>query len=285
MTGFGHAERSLEKAEIVVDIRGVNSRYFDFKAHLGREWVEIEAVLKSEVQQAVSRGRIDLFVDVRLHSSDQIGLDHQLLNSYLALAEKLKAAGVPGELSIADLIAIPGLLSQTAIDADSAREPVLEATREALARLVEARLSEGAALQSDIEARLDQIEMLTREIAARAGLIQEHYRSKFEAQLLNWGKELHLDEKRLAEEVFYYVQRSDIAEELARLRSHIDRFRSFLRDESEPALGKNLDFLCQEMHREVNTILSKSPLVEVSQRAVAAKTEIDRIREQVQNVE
>ncbi len=164
------------------------------------------------------------------------------------------------------------------------REPVLQTLREALEALLEARGQEGKALEEDITDRLAKFAGLVDQIESAAGRIREYYEDRLRKQIERLSTEIDFDEARLAQEVFYYVERSDVSEELRRLQSHIQRFRNYL-EESEGALGKSLDFLCQEMNREVNTVLAKSGLVDLTEAAVEAKAEMERIREQVQNVE
>jgi len=285
MTGFGHAERSLEGLHVTVDIKTVNSRFLDLKIHMSRDWLEIEPQLKSEMQKFLTRGRVDVFVDVQASLPQLLKVDEAIVEGYITAADRLRALGAAGNLSVEGLLSLPGVVARSSLSLDLLRDPLLETLREALGRLAESRRVEGAALQEDITKHLDSLESHVRTAASAAGRIREHYLERLKKQITALASEVEIDERRLAQEVFFYVERSDISEELARLASHLERFRHYLAQSGEESVGKNLDFLCQEIHREVNTILSKSSLVDLTSTAVEAKAEIEKIREQVQNVE
>ena len=161
----------------------------------------------------------------------------------------------------------------------------METLREALGKVVSTRSNEGAALEKDFQERLKNLTDLTDRIAKEAEKILDHYREKLKNRVEKLGKEQHLDENRLAQEILHYADRSDIAEEITRLRSHVSQFQEFLSGSDKEPIGRKLDFISQEMGREMNTILSKSPLPAISELAVEGKTVIEKIREQVQNVE
>ncbi len=287
MTGFGHARRSLEEAEIVVDIKTVNGRYFDFKARLARELIDLEPLLKSEVQKSVARGRVDVFVDLQVKSAWQVELNRGLLESYLRIAERLRALGVGGELAVSDLISIPGLVSVGGewARSETLRAALLEAVREAVSRLLESREVEGQAIRRELAKRVEALDRLATRIGDGAERVRTHYREKLDRAVSEHTGDLSFDEGRLAQELLFYVERADISEEIERFRIHLNRFKSCLESPGDAPVGKNLDFLCQELNREVNTMLAKAGLGDVSETAVEAKAEVERIREQVQNVE
>lgn len=284
MTGFGHAEGSFGDIRVSVDVKSVNSRYLDFKLHLGREWLELEPLMKKEIEARLARGRVDVFADIQSTSADLLVLNEGIARSYLAASERLENWGVKGDLDVASLFGLPGVLARGAVSMEAIREPVLQTLRRALEALSEARGQEGKALEKDITDRLANFASQVDVIESAAGRIREYYEDRLRRQIDRLSTEINFDETRLAQEVFYYVERSDVSEELSRLQSHIQRFRTYLQ-ESEGPLGKSLDFLCQEMNREVNTVLAKSGLVDLTEAAVEAKAEMERIREQVQNVE
>lgn len=286
MTGFGHAERHTSRFQILVDLRTVNSRYFDFKARLPRELIELENGLKSIIQQRLPRGRIDFHLELRPLAGGSPGLNEEMALRYLKAADRLRELGLEGVLSVADMLVLPGVLlvpgEVGALD-DEVRSSVEDAVREAVAGAWESRRQEGQALKAELDRRHACLARLVEGIAAGAGSVRDHYRRKLETALAEWGAGVSVDENRLLQELVLYVEKSDISEEIARLRSHLVKFETLL--EADGAVGRDLDFLCQEMNREVNTILAKSVLVDVTEAAVAAKVEIERIREQVQNVE
>ncbi|MEJ2081662.1 MAG: YicC family protein [Acidobacteriota bacterium] len=284
MTGFGHAEGSFGDIQVSMDVKSVNSRYLDFKLHLGREWLELEPLMKKEIEARLARGRVDVFADIQSTSPDLLVLNEGIARSYLAAAEKLKDWGVDGDLDVASVFGLPGVLGRGATSVEAVREPVLLTLREALGALLQARGQEGRALETDITDRLANFASLVEVIESAAGRIRQYYEERLRKQIDRLSAEFQFDETRLAQEIVYHVERSDVSEELRRLQSHIQRFRSYLRESAGP-LGKNLDFLCQEMNREVNTVLAKSALVDLTDAAVEAKAEMERIREQVQNVE
>lgn len=284
MTGFGHAEGSYEDVRISIDVKSVNSRYLDFRLHLGREWLELEPLMKKEIESRATRGRVDVFVDIQSTASDLLVLNEGIARSYLAAAEKLQGLGVKGDLDVSVLVGLPGVLTKGAVSADLIRAPVLQTLGKALDELVRARADEGKALEKDITDRLASFTALVQVIESSADRIREYYENRLRKQVDRLSGEVPFDEARLAQELFYYVERADVSEEIRRLQSHVQRFQGYLQG-TDGALGKNLDFLCQEMNREVNTILAKSGLVDLTEAAVEAKAEMERIREQVQNVE
>ena len=287
MTGFGRAEKLFEEVNVAVDIRTLNSRYLDFKARLPKELAFFEAGLRKEVQARLRRGRIEVYVSLTYTSTHQYELNEPVVRNYLALAEKTRSWGMDGALDLSTLFQCPEVIIARRLDSSS--EPILnsllETVREALDAVVVARRSEGAALKTDLENRIQNLEKVVEKVAGETGRVREHYREKLVQRLNELNAPQVLDENRLTQEVFFYAGRSDISEEVTRLRSHIGRFRQYLVETDHQEVGKSLDFLCQEMNREINTILSKSPLAEISEIAVEGKSEIEKIREQVQNVE
>jgi len=287
MTGFGHAEGVMEHFEISVDVKTVNSRFFDFKPRLPRELSSLEADLRRVVQEFLKRGRIDLYVEFKPTDKGQLEINEAMVDSYLQVGRQLNDSGVSGSLNIYNLMNLPGVLVSKvhSITAEDDVENLLAVVSEAVSRADRNRLAEGTSLQDDLVGRLDRIEASLPEIESRMGTIRKLFKVKFEEKFKELALDLEVDKQRLAQEVVYYVEKSDVSEELTRLQSHLQRFREFIFGNPGEPVGKNLDFLCQEMNREANTILSKSPLPEVTDSAVLIKGEIERIREQVQNVE
>jgi uncharacterized protein (TIGR00255 family) len=288
MTGYGHVSKSLGELDIAVDLRTLNSRYFDFRPRLGKELSHLEAELKKEIQRRLARGRVELYLEARPRASDQLELNEALARNYLDLAEHLRREGGKGHVRVKDLLNLPGVCipkTDKYYSSESISQGIVEAVGEAIDQVLEARRSEGAALKSDLQKRLRRLIGHVDSVASSAEGISEFYQEKLGARLEELLGGHELDESRLAQEVFYYVEKSDIAEEITRLRSHLDQFSKYLEESEQGTVGKALDFLCQEMNREVNTILSKSVVVEISGIAIEAKSEVEKIREQVQNVE
>ena len=287
MTGFGQASRSTEEMDLVVEIKTVNSRYLDLNVRVPRELHSLEQQLRKEVQSHLNRGRVELHLELHPKSGNHHDLNEALVENYLSVAEKVRALGGKGELEVSSILQLPGVFAprETELSTEGIRENLVAALREALEKVVNSRANEGAALKTDFQGRLEDLSSLTDRIAEEADQILEHYREKLKSRVEKLGKEQHLDENRLAQEILHYADRADIAEEITRLRSHVSQFQEYLSGSDKEPIGRRLDFISQEMGREMNTILSKSPLPAISELAVEGKTVIEKIREQVQNVE
>ena len=286
MTGFGQAAQSAEEVGVAVEIQTVNSRYLDLKVRLPKELTFLEGEIRKELEPQLVRGRVDVHVDLVTKRSDQYDLNQTLVENYLALAEKARSLGAVGELDVSSLLQLPGVVIPRQVDSTSepVRQAILGVVREAAGEVVVVRRAEGEALKMDLEKRLSRLTEITDLIAEQTALVQSHYREKLMKRLADLAPEQAVDENRLAQEMVYFADRSDISEEITRLRSHLEQFQVCL-DSEEQVVGRRLDFICQEMGREMNTVLSKSPLAKISEPGVEGKTEIEKIREQVQNVE
>ncbi len=286
MTGFGQAALSVEEVGVAVEIRTVNSRYLDLKVRLPKELVSLEREIRKELESLLVRGRVDVHVDLVIKRSDQYDLNQTLVENYLELAEKARSLGAVGEEDVSSLLQLPGVVIPRQVDSTSepVRQAILEVVLEAAGEVIAVRRAEGAALKMDLDKRLSRLAKITDLIAEQTALVQSHYRKKLMKRLADLVPEQVVDENRLAQEMVYFADRSDISEEITRLRSHLEQFQVCL-DSEEQVVGRRLDFICQEMGREMNTVLSKSPLAAISEPGVEGKTEIEKIREQVQNVE
>lgn len=287
MTGFGQATRSTEEMDLAVEIKTVNSCYLDLNLRVPRELSSLEPQLRKEVQSHLDRGRVELHFELHSKSGNHHDLNEALVENYLSVAERVRSMGAKGELDVSSVLQLPGVFvpHEVELSPDGIFESVVEALREALEKVVNTRSNEGAALKQDFQGRLENLMKLTDRIAEEAEQILEYYREKLKNRVEKLTQEQHLDENRLAQEILHYADRSDIAEEITRLRSHVSQFQEYLSGSGNEAIGRRLDFISQEMGREMNTILSKSPLPAISELAVEGKTEIEKIREQVQNVE
>lgn len=289
MTGFGRAQGSLADrgVDITVEIRTVNSRYLDYKAHLPRELLFMELDLKKIISEQLHRGRVDLFLDVQQKGEDELRLNRPLVEHLVSLSQELKETGVAGDLLIGDLFRFQGVVSSAALewDSDAVKKKIRAITSEALSRLVQMRDAEGDALKREIAGRIRALNGIHERLVAGAGAVRDHYRMKL-AERIKEVAPAEWDKNRATQEIVFLSEKADISEELARFESHLSVLSLALGNEDgEESIGKRLDFLCQELNREATTILSKSALVEVSDLALEAKAEIEKIREQVQNVE
>jgi uncharacterized protein (TIGR00255 family) len=291
MTGFGRGEVVAGSRSWLVECASVNRKQLEVVISLPRELpsAEVEPLLRQQVQKRVSRGRVQ--VQARLVESGSgkeggVQMNETLAAGYLqqarALGEKL---GVSGELAMADLVRLPGVVQAGASEADEAfdLEPLQAAFEEALTSLIAMREVEGSHLKEELEGRLSEIERLLAEIATQAPLVVAQHRTALRQRLADAGLELPLDDERLVKEIALHADRCDISEELARAASHLKQFRAGLA--SGEAVGRSLDFLSQEFFREFNTMGAKANDAALAHLVVAAKTELEKIREQIQNIE
>lgn len=290
MTGFGVVSAEADGARCTVELRSVNGRFFKSTLRLPEELQQLEPELESLLMRRLSRGSVTATVRWIETSARAIAtINTGALKAYLDQLCGALPAGVDGGLRIGDLLALPGVISDdraTAI-AERARPLVLRLAAEACDALMTTREREGAALQRILSDFGDQIETRLAAVRARApevvALYQERLRQRVDALLKDVGATI--GEAELVKEVAIYAERSDVAEEIARLGGHLEHFRAIIAPGNAQPGGRELDFLAQEMLREANTIASKSADVEISRRIVEIKTAIDRIKEQSQNAE
>lgn len=291
MTGYGRADFDLQGASFVVEARSVNHRYLDARARLPRSLSECEAGLKALAQQKLQRGKVDIVVASSGQGpSPRLEVDQTAAAQYVEAARDLaERFEIAGGLDVPALLSLPGVVR--VVDADleqgEADSLLLEAAGRALDALDAMREHEGRALDTDLRLRLDRIVDLTRELEARSELVGDAVREKLRRRSQQLGEETGLlDEARLHQEIVIAADRLDITEELVRLRSHVDQFVGILGEaDRDTAVGRRLDFLLQEMSREANTVGSKANDAELAHFVVSLKTELERVREQVQNVE
>jgi uncharacterized protein (TIGR00255 family) len=292
MTGFGRGEAGEVGLRWLVECASVNRKQLEVVISLPREVAaaELEPALRAQVQAKVSRGRVQVQVQ-RVVAGDQalgaVQVDQVLAAGYVreltALAEGL---GIEAKLTLADLVKLPGVVQSAkpeVVLAEEGEQSLKAALEAALDQMVTMREAEGRNLHEDMEGRLQEIERLLAEIAAKAPQVVEQHRTQLHQRLAEAGVEVALDDERLVKELALYADRCDISEELARAASHVQQFRSSLL--KKEAVGRSLDFLAQEFFREFNTMGSKANNAALSHLVVAAKTELEKIREQVQNVE
>lgn len=288
MTGYGRAEARGSRLAVVVEVRSLNHRFLEVACKLPRPFGVQEPELRRLVQSRLSRGRVDVAVSLRRVGTGQASVrtDLALGASYLEAARTLaRELGLAGGLEVADLLRLPGVVNlEEAEDADDEAWALLkEASEHALDELLRMRQAEGAALARDLAGHLDRLEVwaceLDQLLPGALNRIRERLRARIEALL----GEPPVDPGRLAQEAVVWAARSDVAEELARLRSHCERFRELLARGG--AVGRQLDFLTQELHREVSTIASKVDDAALVARVLEGRTAVERLREQVQNIE
>ncbi len=288
MTGYGGAKGTVEGLQLSVELRSVNNRYLDCNVRLPRGFLFAEEAVKAAVQQKISRGKVDVFINLDSAASTDtvVSVNRALAGEYrAALAELARMFGVPDDTSAAVLARFPEVL--TAEKRESDREAVLQGMLEILGQaLVEydvMRAREGQRLREDVELRLQEIERLVAVVEARSPQTVEEYRQKLLARMEDVLQSRELDPQRILLEAALFADKTAVSEETVRLHSHIAQMRTML-EEGSPA-GRKLDFLVQEFNREANTIGSKCNDGELAKVVVDLKAEIEKIREQIQNIE
>jgi uncharacterized protein (TIGR00255 family) len=296
MTGFGSGRAEAPNLSVLVEVKSVNHRYLDVHIKIPGEYQNFENIIRQKLSAAFKRGRLDVFVRMD-YKRENIKLDvnHELIRGYVEMLSGLKAAyPIQGDVTLEMITRLPGLVTISASDLSADEQNLIsqkieEATAIALVQLKQMRITEGQSLMEDINRRLASIDRHLQAILAHAKDFVEHYRQQLIARVAELAPQLVADSgHRLETEALLYAERSDIAEETTRLRSHLDQFSGLKNVEDEA--GKRMDFILQEMNREVTTILSKtSGLNElganIGQAAIEIKVEIEKLREQVQNLE
>ena len=287
MTGFGSGRGAASGEEIAVEVRSVNHKFCEVKVRLPRELSALELEITRVVKDRLARGGIEVTVR-RAGPGGSMAprVDAALAEAYArAYAEVAARLGLHGQVALSDIVAAEGVirLDDREADLDAGRAATEKALMQALEALGAMRQREGEALRRDLESRLATVEGLVVRVETLAPQAVEHHRARLAERVLELTRGIPLDPGRLAQEIALLAERTDVAEEVTRLRSHVGQARQLLAS-GEPA-GRKLDFLVQEMHREANTIGSKSQHAEISTVVVALKAEIERMREQVQNVE
>lgn len=292
MTGFGREAFEVDGVSYEVEIRTVNHRHVDIRARLPRSLAECETEIKSRVQEALKRGKVDISVGAAAGStsSPSLEIDQQAAAELVEAARELTDAhGLEGGFRVAELLGLPGVARFVERETDPANlaDAVVQAVERALVQVDAMRLREGENLEGEIRGSLEMVAGLVESVAVRAEGVVDAVREKLRRRMEKLEIETGLlDEARLHQEVVIAADRLDITEEVVRMRSHLDQFRGVLDGSGAGvAVGRQLGFLLQEMGRETNTIGSKAGDADVAHQVVDLKTELERIREQVQNVE
>ncbi len=288
MTGYGRGEYKAGGVELTVEIKTVNNRYLDASVKCPRIFNAYEEEVRSAVRKKLTRGHADVFISLsdKRERQKTLTLDENAAKAYVASAEKLLSLfpELANDLSVTGVMRLPDVIKQD--DIAAADEEIIAALNCALSQALDnlnaMRLKEGAKLEEDMLSRMSAIETLVNKIETRAPLVAENYRQKLKAKMEKLLGGAEVDESRLLTEVAVFSDKSNIDEELTRLHSHISQFREICK---EQLVGRKLDFLVQEFNRETNTVCSKSNDLEVTRLGLALKNEIEKIREQVQNVE
>lgn len=288
MTGYGKGSYDENGVELTCEIKTVNNRYLDVSIKAPRVFAAYEDVIRSLIKEKLTRGHADVFISLKdkREKPAALSVDLALAASYIQAAKTLKISqpDLPDDLTLTSVLRYPEVLKQeesVALD-ESLIAALKAALSSALDHLNEMRLVEGEKLKADMLSRMDVIAGLVEDISARAPLVAAEHKEKLFARVKEYLDGAAIDESRLLTEVAVFTDKSNIDEELTRLRSHIAQFKSIC---DEGVVGRKLDFLVQEFNREANTTCSKSNDVTVTRLGLALKNEIEKVREQVQNLE
>jgi uncharacterized protein (TIGR00255 family) len=287
MTGYGSGSAQKDDLTVSVEIRTVNHRFLDLHIRLSREYLFLEGEIQQLVRSVLDRGRVDVSITIQNTNSAAFLVNANLVKGYLEVVGKLKQEfNFQDSLDLKSLLSLPGILQNKDAVTDNTgaiSELVNRGVKTALDGVLQMRRKEGEALQTDMVKNLSAVEESARNIQELSSNSAAEYMEKLGERLAQLLPQGGIDPQRLAQEAALLADKCDISEEIARLKSHVEQYRALI-DGKEKA-GKKLDFLLQELQREANTILSKSGNLEVSRNAIAIKADIEKLREQVQNVE
>ncbi|MBR5460432.1 MAG: YicC family protein [Clostridia bacterium] len=288
MTGYGRAVVMIENDEYTFELKSVNNRYLDVNVRLPRAYAFLEDAVKKEVGQHITRGKVDVYLTVRKLAGDtgEVVLNRELLKGYLAAVnDAVEEFGLKNDVGVSSALRFPEVLELRAAteDEDELTERVMRVTREALADYDAMREREGESLALDLAEKLTRLEEIRAEIEKLSPASVENYEKRLRERIEELLGRETLDESRLLTEVAIFADKVAVDEELCRLSSHFRQFRDIMK--SRGAIGKKLDFLVQEINREINTTGSKCSELEITRLVVEAKSELEKIREQIQNIE
>lgn len=288
MTGFGRAVKELDGYAITVELKSVNHRYFEFSCRCPRQYGFIEDKLKTYIGSRVARGKVECFVSVDAVDDEaaDVAVNKSLAGGYVsALKELCSEYGLKDDITATAIARFPDVLTVRKAEEDEERiwNAVLPAAESAVDKFIEMRLAEGKRMYDDVYGRSQTVLDTVAFIEERSPQTVKEYNDKLLERVHELIGDVSLDEGRIIQEVAIYADKVAVAEETVRLRSHIEQLRTFL--DSTEAVGRKLDFLVQEINREINTIGSKCCDVEIARKVVEVKAEIEKIREQIQNIE
>ncbi len=287
MTGYGKANLSKDKREYQVEIKSVNHRYLDICVKMPRVLSYLEEEVKKQISSQIKRGKVDVFITFENNSVEdkEIKINTEIAKIYIEELKKLaKQENILDNIEVTEISKLPDVLTiQNNQEDETIKEALLDAVSNATENLVQMRSIEGNKMADDLVARIQGIKEKVEEISSLSTGLIEEYVVKLEGRIKEILKNQDIDETRLAQEVVIYADKCSIEEEVTRLKSHISQFEKLIK--TDEAIGKKLDFIIQEMNRETNTIGSKANNLEITNGVIDIKTELENIREQVQNIE
>ena len=288
MTGYGKGFAENADARVTIEMKSVNHRYLDLNIKLPKKLNFLESQVRNKISESIFRGKVDVYITLNEHSDAcyQVSINDAIAQKYLdsisAMAEEL---GIDNDMKASNISRLPDVIELEEMDADEEglKELVLKALDLCINQFVESRIAEGNRLEADLIAKMDEMLVLVDKLEKRSPQIIEEYRQKLKAKVAELLEDTNIDEARLAQEVVIYADKVCIDEEMVRLKSHVSETRGVFDLDKE--VGRKLDFLAQELNREANTILSKSTDVEIADIGITLKTLIEKVREQIQNIE
>ncbi|MBQ7959166.1 MAG: YicC family protein [Oscillospiraceae bacterium] len=288
MTGYGRGQATVDGTDILVEIKSVNNRYYDFSARLPRMYGYLEEKLKTFLSGSISRGKIEVSVSIYNSGSksEEISINLDIANGYInALREANESLGLTDDITLSHVSRFPEVFIVKKIieDEESVWNNIKPVAEEAVAKFVAMREIEGEKMKEDLSSRLDFILSKVEEVEKLSPATTENYRNRLYQKLKDILSDNNIDEQRILTEAAIFSEKVAVDEETVRLRSHISQFRELL--ETNEPVGRKLDFLVQEMNRESNTIGSKAQDIAITKIVVDVKSEIEKIREQIQNIE
>lgn len=288
MTGYGRSEKEAELQKVLVEMKAVNHRYCDVVLKIPKKMAMFEERMKKAIKQQVKRGRVEVYMNFEEQKGDDfiVSPNYAVLDQYKTALDEIKEKyGISRDFDLNLLTRFSDVFSieYKEVDEEAVWQLIESSLTEALDSLMTMRRVEGQKLLEDIDGRLNTIKSIIIELEKRAPEIVVSHRSKMKERISELLDDIELDEGKLAQEVAYFADKTNITEELVRLDSHLDQLSAIFKEEQ--SIGRKLDFLLQEINREINTIGSKSPDVDISNYVIELKSEFEKIREQIQNIE
>lgn len=288
MTGYGKGSLNIEEREYQVEIKSVNHRYLDISIKMPKTLSYLEEEIKKEISEKIKRGKIDVFITFENNSQEgrNIKINKELAKIYInQLKELAQEENISSNIEVIDIAKFPDILTIKVDEKDEKiKNEIKQVTKEATSKIIEMKSIEGQKIEQDLLARIEKIENKIEEISKKSTGLIEEYVVKLEKRIKEILKTEEVDKTRLAQEVVIYADKCSIEEEITRLKSHIYQFKNLIADNNE-TIGKKLDFIIQEMNRETNTIGSKANNLAITNGVIDIKTELEDIREQIQNIE
>jgi uncharacterized protein (TIGR00255 family) len=287
MTGFGRGESAQGSVRIAAEIKTVNHRYSEITVKIPKRFIQLEDRIRQHLAASINRGKVDIYIKAEYGDDGQdVRIDNSLaLKYHMKIQDLADSLGIPMDLGVAELITIPGILTieDSPVELDEIWEVLKPPIDSALAQVLNMRNAEGMRLANDFIARLEYMETLRKNLLDYSPGVVEKYRQRLTARITELMGQIPVDENRLIQEVAMFADRSGVDEELVRLDSHFRQFWELI--SSDQPVGRQLDFLCQEMNREINTIGSKANDISMTKTVVELKGEVEKLREQAQNIQ